>query len=53
VGSKLLRSPELFNEVISAVVASISFFYEQQAELLLRKELILAALICINQSFDL
>jgi hypothetical protein len=35
VRSWLLRSPELFNEVISVVVDSISFHYEQHATLVL------------------
>jgi len=36
-----LRSPELFNEVISVVVDSISFFYEQHSALVLGKDHIL------------
>ncbi len=38
VRSWLLRSPELFNEVISVVVDSISFFYEQHSALVLGKD---------------
>jgi hypothetical protein len=37
----LLRSPELFNEVISVVIDSISFFYEQHSALVLGKDHIL------------
>ena len=38
VRSWLLRSPELFNEVISVVVDSISFHYEQHAVLVFGQE---------------
>jgi hypothetical protein len=38
VRSWLLRSPELFNEVITIVVDSISFHYEQHATLVLGKD---------------
>ena len=41
VRSWLLRSPELFNEVITIVVDSISFHYEQHAALVLGKDHIL------------
>ena len=34
----LLRSAELFNEVISVVIDSISFFYEQHSALVLGKD---------------
>ena len=34
----LLRSPELFNEVISVVIDSISFFYEQHSALVLGQD---------------
>ncbi len=41
VRSLLLRSPELFNEVITIVVDSISFHYEQHAALVLGTDLAL------------